>query len=196
MESSPRHLRVADLRRRLAKLTAEVLKTEDELGAVESEEQLKLSATTAPVARVPRTPEEKVALFLELFGTRRSVYPKRWENEKTGKSGYLASSTELFAHAVLLAKAQERKDGSREDDYVAGHPTVDLPSELVKKLDDVVTELAEKRIPANRAFVVRALLRAAPQAPTLAPAVQKYLKEFPSRPRGWAARKARQRGHS
>ena len=88
MDSSPQRLRTADLRRRLAELTAEVLKTEDELGAVESEEQLKLSATTAPVARVPRTPEEKVALFLELFGTRRSVYPKRWENEKTGKSGY------------------------------------------------------------------------------------------------------------
>ena len=46
-------------------------------------------------------------------------------------------------------------------------------------------------IPANRAFVVRALLRTAPDAPTLAPAVKKYLADFPSRPRGWAALKAR-----
>ena len=29
-----------------------------------------------------------MALFLDLFGTRRSVFPKRWENAKTGKSGY------------------------------------------------------------------------------------------------------------
>ena len=140
-------------------------------------------------------PADVQALNTCMVGLRRAGLPVRGGTVLRALI-YLASSTELFAHAVLLAKAQEKKDGSREDDYVAGHPTVDLPSDLVKKLDDVVTELAEKRIPANRAFVVRALLRAAPQAPTLAPAVQKYLKEFPPRPRGWAARKARQRGHS
>ena len=69
---------------------------------------------------------------------------------------HLTSATELFAHAVLLAKTYDRKDGPREADYVAAHPTVDLPPDLVKKLDDVVTELADKMIPANRAFVVRA----------------------------------------
>jgi hypothetical protein len=109
---------------------------------------------------------------------------------------HLTSATELFAHAVLLAKAYERKDGPREADYVAGHPTVDLPSDLVKKLDGVVTELADKETPANRAFVVRALLRAAPDATTLTPAVRKYLAAFPPRPRGWAALKARKRGKS
>jgi len=104
---------------------------------------------------------------------------------------HLTSPTEMFAHAVLLAKAYEKRGGPRETDYVAGHPTVDLPPDLVRKLDGVVTELAAKEIPANRAFVVRALLRAAPDAATLAPAVTKYLKAFPPRPRGWAARKAR-----
>ncbi len=33
-------------------------------------------------------PAEKVALFLSLFGARRSVYPKLWENPKAGKKGY------------------------------------------------------------------------------------------------------------
>jgi hypothetical protein len=107
---------------------------------------------------------------------------------------HLSSATELFAHAVLLAKSYERRGGPRETDNVAGHPTVDLPSDLVKKLDGVVTELADKEIPANRAFVVRALLRAAPDAATLAPAVRKYLATFPPRPRGWAALKARKSG--
>ena len=31
---------------------------------------------------------EKVGLFLELFGARRDVYPKFWENASTGKKGY------------------------------------------------------------------------------------------------------------
>jgi hypothetical protein len=107
---------------------------------------------------------------------------------------HLTSAPEMFAHAVLLAKRSDRPAGPRESDYVTGHPTVELPRELVKKLDDVVTELAEKMISANRAFVVRALLRAAPDPPTLAPAVGKFLGEFPPRPRGWAARKARKHG--
>src|ERR1017187_5117324 len=33
-------------------------------------------------------PEEKIALFLELFGARRDVYPKFWENLSSGKKGY------------------------------------------------------------------------------------------------------------
>ena len=32
--------------------------------------------------------QEKVTLFLELFRARKSVYPRHWKNQKTGKSGY------------------------------------------------------------------------------------------------------------
>jgi hypothetical protein len=89
MDPSSRHPRAAALRQRLAELAAELLKTEEALVALESEGQLKLTAATAlATTRVPCTPAEKVALFLDLFGTRRSVYPKRWENEKSGKNGY------------------------------------------------------------------------------------------------------------
>jgi superfamily II DNA or RNA helicase len=34
------------------------------------------------------SPAEKIVLFLEMFGARRSVYPKYWHNGKTGKKGY------------------------------------------------------------------------------------------------------------
>jgi len=37
---------------------------------------------------VPVTPDEQLAMFLQLFRCRESVYPKRWENAKSGKSGY------------------------------------------------------------------------------------------------------------
>jgi len=138
-------------------------------------------------------PADVRALNACMVGLRRAGLPVRGGTVLRALI-HLTSATEMFAHAVLIAKTYDRKDGPREADYVAGHPTVDLPPDLVKKLDDVVTELADKMISANRAFVVRALLRAAPDAATLAPAVRKYLKAFPPRPRGWAARKARKHG--
>ena len=39
-------------------------------------------------AGVPRSSDEKVALFLSLFGARRSVYPRLWENQKAARKGY------------------------------------------------------------------------------------------------------------
>src|SRR3990167_222432 len=34
------------------------------------------------------SPEEKISLFMDIFQGRRDVFPKRWDNQKTGKSGY------------------------------------------------------------------------------------------------------------
>lgn len=87
MASSLRPQRADDLRRRLADLSAETLRTEDELASLECEGRLVLGETPLP-PKIPQSPAEKVALFLHLFGTRRSVFPRRWENGKTGKSGY------------------------------------------------------------------------------------------------------------
>ena len=36
----------------------------------------------------PITPDEQIAVFLQLFRCRESVYPKRWGNAKSGKSRY------------------------------------------------------------------------------------------------------------
>ena len=38
--------------------------------------------------KVPETPEEKIQLFLQLFRCRRDVFPRYWENERSGKAGY------------------------------------------------------------------------------------------------------------
>lgn len=38
--------------------------------------------------KAPETNEEKADLFLSLFRGRENIYPKRWENNKTGKQGY------------------------------------------------------------------------------------------------------------
>lgn len=95
----------------------------------------------------------------------------------------LTSETEMFASAVLLHRDYLAKGGPREADNVAGIPTVDLPKRLIEKLDRVVTELAAKDIIANRAYIVRAVLRSAPKPEVWASAVKKFLKDFPRRPR-------------
>lgn len=66
----------------------EFAKVEDELTALESDEQLSLVPTAPASIPAVQTPAQKIALFLDLFGTRRSVYPKRWESTYSGKSGY------------------------------------------------------------------------------------------------------------
>ncbi len=45
-----------------------------------------VASASAPTT--PLTPDEKIALFLSLFACRTDVYPRRWENPKTGRSGY------------------------------------------------------------------------------------------------------------
>ncbi len=100
MDPLPRQQHLADLRLKLTALTTELAKTEDELVALESDGGLALEETSR-AAQIPRTPAEKIALFLDLFGTRRSVYPKRWENSKTGKSGYSpACDNDSFANRL------------------------------------------------------------------------------------------------
>lgn len=95
----------------------------------------------------------------------------------------ISSATEMFATAVLLHRDYSSKPGPRETDLVAGIPTVDLPAGLIRKLDGVVTDLAAKEIFVNRAYVVRAVLRAAPKPEAWVAAVNKFLKDFPRRPR-------------
>ena len=42
-----------------------------------------------PIGRLDLTSnQEKVTLFIDLFRARKEIFPKRWENTKTGKSGY------------------------------------------------------------------------------------------------------------
>lgn len=42
----------------------------------------------AALLKTPETNDEKTNLFLSLFKGREDIYPKRWENNKSGKSGY------------------------------------------------------------------------------------------------------------
>ena len=66
-------------------------------------DQLQRAAVPVVVAPAPElakpgisigsTAAEKIALFRRLFSGRTDVVPLRWENQKTGKSGYLPACT-------------------------------------------------------------------------------------------------------
>ena len=97
---------------------------------------------------------------------------------------HLTPPREMIVHAVRLAGEDALGTAAPSDGIVIDHPTVDLPKADVRKLDGVVTHLAGAKIIATRAYVVRAILRAAPNGKALAPAVRKFLADFPNKPRG------------
>ena len=97
---------------------------------------------------------------------------------------HLTPPSEMVAHAVRLAGENALGTTAPTTENVSDHPTVDLPKDDVKKLDGVVAHLARAKIIATRAYVVRAILRAAPDGKKLAPSVKKFLEDFPNKPRG------------
>jgi len=80
--------KVFALREKLKKLDAERAEVARELARLEREQAG--SETSAAVSTVTRrsSSEAKICLFRGLFRGREDVYPKRWENNKTGKAGY------------------------------------------------------------------------------------------------------------
>lgn len=93
---------------------------------------------------------------------------------------------EMLDCAKRLAAAYQEKEGAREEDNVAARPEVELLAADVKKIDRVKAELRRQQIFAspNRAFILRAVLRWSPGGAALAPAMAKFMEEFPNKPRG------------
>jgi len=84
---------IANLQQRLAEIDRErasILTALEQLHQRRSEVQPTLSSrdvgNTATAATLSNA--EKVALFRSLFRGRDDVFPRRWENSKTGKAGY------------------------------------------------------------------------------------------------------------
>ncbi len=77
------------IRRRLALLADERAKLEERLAAIEVMVPVapELNATEWPVTN-HSSAKQKIALIRSLFRGRDDVFPKRWENVRTGRSGY------------------------------------------------------------------------------------------------------------
>ena len=90
-----REVRLAELKKRIAALDEERAAITTEITALEqspiSEAQLPAVASLERVARtIDRHSkiDQKIALFREMFRGRTDVFPIRWDNAKSGKSGY------------------------------------------------------------------------------------------------------------
>ena len=79
----------ARIRARLAALAAERQALQTRLAELRTGELAAPDSDPHAVTVTSRSPAvEKIALFRSLFGGRDDVYPKRWENARTGRAGY------------------------------------------------------------------------------------------------------------
>ena len=78
--------RLADLDRERESVLADLEQLEQRRATVPSAASTK-SAPDATTA-IALSNDDKIALFLSLFRGRDDVFPRRWENPKTGKAGY------------------------------------------------------------------------------------------------------------
>lgn len=96
MTANPTITEIALLRKRLAEIEQERLALLHRIGELEVAQEVAPEApraAAAPRAAQPTVTNaspatHKIALFRRLFGGRTDVFPVRWENPKTGRSGY------------------------------------------------------------------------------------------------------------
>jgi superfamily II DNA or RNA helicase len=89
-ESQDREHDIAAIRARLARLDAEKAELEASLAGLLAAQEVEDSpppVKDAPVSNAS-SPPAKITLFRTLFRGREDVFPKRWDNTKTGKAGY------------------------------------------------------------------------------------------------------------
>jgi hypothetical protein len=79
---------IAELRKRLATLDRERSKVAERLRALERAQAEETKSLSRAEVTMASPTAAKIALFRRLFRGRGDVLPRRWENPRTGKSGY------------------------------------------------------------------------------------------------------------
>ena len=78
-----------EIRKRLRQLEAEQSGLRSRLAELEANEfPSARDCTVAPLVTTDSKSEEKISLFRSLFTGREDVFPKRWENARSGRNGY------------------------------------------------------------------------------------------------------------
>jgi superfamily II DNA or RNA helicase len=91
---------ISRLRDRLAKLDAERTSLEIQLAELVRSPAPAAAANSAIDVTNASTAAEKIALFRRLFAGRGDVFPLRWENNKTGRSGYAPACANEWVKGV------------------------------------------------------------------------------------------------
>ncbi|MGJ5218771.1 TOTE conflict system archaeo-eukaryotic primase domain-containing protein [Bradyrhizobium oligotrophicum] len=120
---------IAAVRERLARLEFEKAELQADLERLLStkEPRTSLPAAGAPSVTNASSPAAKIALFRSLFRGRDDVFPKRWENTKTGKAGYAPACANEWTPRICgkpKVKCGECPHSaflSVSDDVIGGH---------------------------------------------------------------------------
>jgi superfamily II DNA or RNA helicase len=115
--------KIAALRRQIEELDSQKQAKERELRELQNVSASLLDrGTVAEKRSAPKRAEEKVALFLELFGARRDVYPCYWENAAAGRKGY--SPAIDYRHSGLSGKRFLPLDERTVEAHLRGHQAI------------------------------------------------------------------------
>ena len=93
---------IAHLQQQQANAEKSLLMLKQQLTEIDSSQLVAQQDTdkTQPLHHPPLSSDEKVALFRRLFRGREDVYPKLWQNQKSGKKGYSPACANEWVHGV------------------------------------------------------------------------------------------------
>ena len=115
--------KLAALRQQIEELEAQKAVKEQELRELQNASASLLDCGAIAGERTaPKRAEEKVALFLELFGARRDVYPRYWENATTGRKGY--SPAIDYGHSGISGKRYLPLDERAVETHLRGQQAI------------------------------------------------------------------------
>ena len=96
--------KLAGLRCQLNETIARLDSLHKELNSLPKEQIILAEGHPFEYVSVPSTNAEKVALFRSLFRGREDVFPRRWENSRTGKSGYSPACANEWEYGLCEKK--------------------------------------------------------------------------------------------
>ena len=92
--------KLAALDRNREDVRLELERLRGELITLDSAATTRIALASSSDTAAGMTPSEKVALFRSLFRGRDDVYPKLWENARTGKKGYAPACANEWVRGV------------------------------------------------------------------------------------------------
>lgn len=99
--------RLADLRAEAERAALRIAELRAALASAKAVANAPLRvAEAAPATTEQMTPDAKVDLFRSLFRGRPDVFPRRWENARTGRSGYSPACSNEWVPGVCAKKGQ------------------------------------------------------------------------------------------
>lgn len=113
------------------------------------------SENTPSLDSTSLSPNDKVKLFLRLFRGRDDVYPKRWQNQTSGKSGYSPACANEWVHSGQVTGIQP----TLVNDETAASPWLKTFSQNIKPLK-ILEPIPEKvaAVLSQRLFVEKSEL--------------------------------------